>query len=70
MNLIKEDCWVIESRKIFPVTTNWDFLYTYSGTYFKTEDAIAAIERYIAKYEKNAQKVIKDFHVQVEEIPL
>lgn len=67
----EEDCWIIESRKIFPQTTDWDYLYAYSGIYFKTEeDALAAIATHLIKYEENVQKVIKDFHIQVEEIPL
>lgn len=65
----EEDCWVIEGRKIFPVSTDWDYLHKYEGKYFKTEEAaLETIEKHIAKYEENARKVIKDFRIQVEEV--
>lgn len=58
-------CWIVESRKIFPQITKWDVLHSLEKQYFETdEEAQRAIEKYLLKYEENAQKIGKNFHFE------
>lgn len=58
--LDNKPCWIVESRKIFPQITRWDYFDSLENEYFETdEDAQIAIMKYISEYAKKAKKVGK-----------
>lgn len=60
-----EPCWIIESRKVFPISTNWDIFSQFKGKFYETdEDAHTAIKQYISDYKKKADKIGKNIYYE------
>lgn len=54
-------CWIVESRKIFPIATNWDYYYPLSGTFYSSDDAAReVIMLKLEEYKKNSELIGKN----------
>lgn len=53
-----KSCWIVEGRKIFPKTTNWDIFYPLKNQYFETdEEAQDKIREHLSEYVEKSRKI-------------
>lgn len=60
-----EPCWTVESRKIFPQNTNWDYYSPLKNQYFNSDEEVQEIiKNHLLKYIEKSKKLGKNSYFE------